>query len=78
MTTSDTTYQKFVKRWEEVTDIPPQSLGPFTGVYKQITKRLKVMPWPWFVAASIGFVFVLYVLVGSAITILTTILQNSF
>lgn len=74
----DATYQKFVKRWEEVTDIPPQTLGPFTGMYKQITKRLKVMPWPWFVVASIGFVFMLYVLIGSAITMLTSILQNSF
>lgn len=75
---SDTTYQKFVKRWEEVTDIPPQTLGPLTGIYKQITKRLKVMPWPWFVAASIGFVLALYVLIGSTITILTSLLQGGF
>jgi hypothetical protein len=75
---SDVTYQKFVKRWEEVTDIPPQTLGPLTGVYKQLTKRLKVMPWPWFVIAGIGFVLMLYVLIGSTITMLTTILQNSF
>ena len=77
-TMRDATYQKFVKRWEEVTDIPPQTLGPLTGVYKQLTKRLKVMPWPWFVVISLGFVLVLYVLIGSAITILTTILQRGF
>ena len=75
---SDATYQKFVKRWEEVTDIPPQTLGPLTGVYKQITRRLKVMPWLWFVVVSIGLVLGLYLGIGSAITILTTILQNSF
>lgn len=74
----DLTYQKFMKRWEEVTDLPPQSLGPLTPLYKFITKRFKVMPWPWFVVVSLVFAMGLYVLFGSSITRLTSILQKGF
>lgn len=75
---ADSTYQKFVRRWEEVTDIPPQTLGPLTPYYKRVTRRLKVMPWPVFVASSILVVIALYMLLGSAITFLVTILQRGF
>lgn len=75
---TDAAYQKFVKRWEEVTDIPPQTLGPLTGVYKKLTKRLKVMPWPWLFIISGIVVFVLYIVLGSAIAFLVTLLQRGF
>lgn len=75
---TDTTYQKFVKRWEEVTELPPQSLGPFTPLYKRITKHVKVMPFPWFVAVSLLIAFVLYLVFGSAIILLVSILQKGF
>lgn len=75
---ADATYQKFLQRWEEVTDISPQSLGPFTVWYKRLTKRIKVMPWPWFVIASFFVVCVLYLVFGSAITGITSILQRAF
>lgn len=75
---SHTTYTKFLKRWEEVTNLPPQTLGPLTGLYKFVTKRFKVMPWPWFLGVSILFMAVLYVLLGSAIAFLVTTLQRSF
>ncbi|HLD24817.1 MAG TPA: hypothetical protein VJB96_02760 [Patescibacteria group bacterium] len=74
----DATYEKFVKRWEEVTELPPQTLGPFTGFYKFLTKRFKVMPWPWFVGMSVLFAAALYLLLGSTITLLTSILQKGF
>ncbi len=73
-----TTYQKFVKRWEEVTDLPPQTVGPLTPLYKSITRRLKVMPWPALVLCSMVVVIGLYVLIGSAITLLVSILQRGF
>lgn len=74
----NTTYQKFVKRWEEVTDLPPQSVGPFTPLYKAIVRRLKVMPWPILVLSSLVVVIGLYLLIGSAITLLVSILQRGF
>lgn len=75
---SDITYQKFVKQWERVTDLPPQTLGPLTPVYKMITRRLKVMPWPWVIVLSAGVVTVLYYLIGSTVVFLTSLLQRGF
>lgn len=74
----DATYQKFVARWEEVMDLPPQTLGPLTPFYKALIRRLKVMPWPYFVLTAAGFVLALYFLIGSAITLLVTLLQRGF
>lgn len=75
---SDVLYQKFVARWEKVIDLPVQTLGPLTPVYKAFVRLLKVMPWPYFVLLSVLVVIGLYVVVGSAITILVTILQRGF
>lgn len=74
----NTTYQKFVARWEEVVDLPPQTLGPLTPVYKALIRRLKVMPWPYFVAVSAVAVVGLYLIIGTAITFLVSILQRGF
>ena len=72
------TYQKFVKRWEEVTDLPPQTLGPLTPYYTALTRRLKVMPWPLLVIFSLLVVVGLYVLLGSAVTLIVSLLQRGF
>jgi hypothetical protein len=73
-----TTYQKFVKRWEEVTELPPQTMGPLTPYYKKAVTRLKVMPWPALVIGSLVVVIGLYLLLGSTITLLVSILQRGF
>ncbi len=75
---TNTTYQKFVTRWEEVMDLPPQQLGPLTPVYKRLVKHLKVMPWPFLVLGAGLLVLGLYFLIGSTITLLTTLLQRGF
>ena len=72
------TYRRFVKRWEEVTDLPPQTVGPLTPYYKALTRRLKVMPWPMLVCGSLLLVIVLYVILGSTITLLVSLLQRGF
>ncbi len=74
----DTTYQKFVARWQEVVDLPPQNLGPLTPLYKALIRRLKVMPWPCFVLTAATLVVALYMLIGSMITLLVTLLQRGF
>lgn len=71
-------YKNFVKRWEEVTDLPPQTLGPLTQPYKKLTKRLKVMPLPWLLLASVLLVVAIYFVIGPAITFLVTLLQRGF
>lgn len=75
---TDALYQKFVKRWEEVVDLPPQTLGPLTPYYKAAVKRLKVMPWPALVVAAVIVVVTIYLLLGSAVTMLTSLLQRGF
>lgn len=74
----DAVYQKFVRRWEEVTDLPPQALGPLTPYYKRLVRRFKVMPWPALALVALVVVAVLYFLVGSSITFLVTVLQRGF
>lgn len=74
----DMTYEKFLKRFEEVLDLPPQRLGIFTPIYKSLVKKVKVMPWPWFLAVSVIIVFGVYLLVGSTITLLVSLLQKGF
>ncbi len=73
-----TTYERFVKRWEEVTDLPPQTVGPLTPLYKAITRRLKVMPWPLLVMVSLCTVVALYLVIGSTVTLIVSILQRGF
>lgn len=75
---TDTTYQKFVRRWEEVMDVPPQTLGPLTPYYKMLVRRLKVMPWPMFVLSSLAIVFTVYIVIGSTITLIVSLLQKGF
>lgn len=38
-------YVNFYKRWEEVTTLPPQTLGPATHVYKRLIPFFKYAPW---------------------------------
>ena len=75
---TDITYEKFLRRFEEVLDLPPQRLGVFTPLYKSFVRRVKVMPWPWFLLVSIVIVFGVYMLVGSTITLLVSLLQKGF
>ena len=75
---ADTLYHKFVKRWEEVTDLPPQRVGPLTPYYKKLAAKLKVMPWPVLVFGAVILVICLYLLIGSTITLLVSVLQKGF
>lgn len=75
---SDAFYRKFQKKWNEVTDLPPQTVGPFTPYYKMVTKRLKVMPWPILGISALLLVIGLFVLFGSAITRIVSLLQKGF
>ena len=74
----DAIYQKFLRRWEEVTDLPPQTLGPLTPYYKIVVRHLKVTPWPLFVVISIVAIVGLYVIVGTTITFFVSVLQRGY
>jgi len=70
--------QAFLDRWKETTDIPMQTVGPLTPYYKEVTKRLKVMPIPVLIAVSIIIVGSLIYLFDSSITKLVSLLQRGF
>ncbi len=74
----DAVYEKFVHRWEQTTQLPTQTMGPLTPYYKMVTKRLKIFPWPLLFIAGIAFVVGLYILIGSGIAPITSILQRGF
>lgn len=76
--TGNTRYQIFIKRWKEVTNIPPQTFGSLTPYYKTIIKYVKDMPWFILIPFSLGMVLILYCIFGGAIALLTTILQRGF
>lgn len=42
---NDKLYQNFYKKWEEVTALPPQTVGPFTPLYKRTIPLFKIAPW---------------------------------
>lgn len=74
----DAVYEKFVHRWEQTTELPTQTMGPFTPYYKMVTKRLKVFPWPVLFLAGIVLVAALYILFGPGIAPITSLLQRGF
>ncbi len=59
-------------------ELPPQTVGPLTPIYKILVKRLKVMPWPVLVLGALFMVIGAYVTFGSAITLLVSVLQRGF
>jgi hypothetical protein len=75
---TDEVYKRFQKKWNDITELPPQTVGPFTPYYKMITRRLKIMPLPVLVVASFVLIFILFFMIGSGITFLTTLLQRGF
>jgi hypothetical protein len=74
----DALYERFQKKWDETTDLPPQTVGPLTPYYKMVTKRLKVMPLPLLILLSIVLIIALFFVFGTGITFLTSILQRGF
>lgn len=75
---TDILFTNFMKRWEEVTDLPPQQLGRFTNTYKLLTSRIKIMPWFAFFAVSAVVVGLVYGAFGSAIVWMVSLLQKGF
>lgn len=76
MNTIDPIYEKFKKRWEEVVEIPPQQVGFLTPLYKRVTKPMKTMPFPILFILSALVVGTLYVVFGSRIAWLVSLLQR--
>lgn len=78
MNKEDIYYQQLVRKMAEVALVTPQNVGPFTPLYKRLTPYLKQKPWK---ALSLGAIFItgfLYILFGSLLVRLASILQFGF
>jgi hypothetical protein len=75
---SDKTYQAFVDHWKETTDLPTQTMGPFTPMYKWVIKYVKSMPVSIIIGISVIFVLTLFFLLGSTIPSVVSLLQRGF
>lgn len=70
--------QAFLNRWQEATEIPPQTIGPLTPLYKEVTKRLKRIPFPVLIGVSIIVVLGILYILGASITTYVSLLQRGF
>ncbi len=71
-------YKNLVSRWRETTELTPQTVGPLTGLYKQVTHRLKIMPIPTLILLSCILVCGVVFLLGPSIASLVSLLQRGF
>lgn len=74
----DKTYQLLVAKMHDVSVLPPQTIGPFTGVYKRVVPFLKIYPWRSAVVISTFATILLYFILGSALVKLASMLQYGF
>lgn len=75
---NEKTYRLLVAKMNEVAAVPPQTIGPFTGIYKRVVPLLKFSPWRAAFLLSIFATAVLYLIFGSALVRLASILQFGF
>jgi hypothetical protein len=74
----DRTYQLLLAKMHEVASLPTQDVGPFTNIYKVITANFKNSPYLPLGVVSLLSAFCLYLIFGSALVRLATLLQFGF
>jgi hypothetical protein len=75
---TDKTFDNIMTKWQQIVDLPPQDLGPFTGVFKIFSGKLKVMPWTLFLMGSFLLVMLLFFFFGPQIIYIVETLQRGF
>lgn len=74
----DKTYDILVAKMHEVAIVPPQTMGPFTGIYKKIIPMFKFSPVRSLSIVSLASAVLLYIALGSLLVKITSILQFGF
>lgn len=76
---TDSLYRNFYKRWDEVTQLPPQRLGILTPAYKKVIPLFKNAPWRIIVPLVLVSVTAgVFVLQGITATQIASLLQGGF
>jgi len=63
---------------QEMTELPPQDLGPFTSFYKMVVPQFKFFPWRSASIIAIISSMFLYLFLGATLVRLVSILQFGF
>ena len=74
----DKLYSLLVAKMQEVTIVPPQTVGPLTPIYKKVAAQLKVYPWRWAFMISVSVTFLAYFLFGGMLVKIASMLQYGF
>jgi len=72
------TYELLVNKMHQVSELPQQTMGPFTPLYRTVIPYVKEAPWRWFAAGSFAIGLMLYIVFGTLIVRLVSILQHGF
>ena len=75
---SDKLYRSLVAKMQEVTVVPPQTVGPLTSIYKRIALQFKVNPWKTALIVSLSISLLAYILLGVTLVKITSLLQYGF
>ena len=74
----DKLYNILASRMHEMAVVPPQTVGPFTSVYKRLVPALKFHPWRMGIAVSFIFSILLYLIFGVRVVRLVSLLSFGF
>lgn len=76
--TEDKLYGLLLQRMHEVAVVPPQTVGPFTPMYKRVVPKLKWQPWRSVAVFSFFLAALLYLFFGVRVVHLASLLQYGF
>ncbi len=75
---NDRLYQNFYHKWEEVTALPTQTVGPLTPLYKKTVPLFKEAPWRVLIPAAFVLVCMTILVLELTATQVATFLQRGF
>lgn len=71
-------YTKFIAKWSEVTELPPQTVGPLTPLYKRAVPYFKIDPWRVIIPVALVFITVTVIILRGTAAEITSVLQLGF
>jgi len=63
---------------QQVAVVPPQTVGPFTPLYKRFVPQLKYFPFRTLIPLSLLAILFAYIIFGTRLVKLASLLQLSF
>ena len=75
---NDKVYQQLKKKMNLVSSVPPQNLGPLTLYWKKAVPIIKKASFPVLTISGLLSTIILWLLLGTLLVQLVTLLQNGF